>query len=259
MKFIYLNLFENDDKIGGLINLIWRAPGRNEFRRIIENYTYWIQKHGINLHLDTEVTLDVVKEFNPDIVIVATGSIPLKPPIKGIERNNVYKNNVIIGGGATGVELAMHIAKFGSLSLEVFEFLTLYKALEPEVALKMLHEGRNKVTVLEQLPKLGSALGKTTKWVLLDKCDALGVKFLTSVSVTEIGDNYVSYTDAAGKDQVINDVDMVYYATGVTPNNSLFKEINNLGNIDVHKIGDAKKPQTVLEAIETAYKVANRI
>jgi len=52
---------------------------------------------------------------------------------------------------------------------------------------------------------------------------------------------------------------MVYYATGVTPNNSLFKEINNLGNIDVHKIGDAKKPQTVLEAIETAYKVANRI
>jgi len=267
-----VHLFENDDKIGGLINLIWRAPGRNEFRRIIENYTYWIQKHGINLHLDTEVTLDVVKEFNPDIVIAATGSIPSKPPIKGIERNNVYfandvfsgdapigKNNVIIGGGATGVELAMHIAKFGSLSLEAFEFLTLYKALEPEVALKMLHEGRNKVTVLEQLPKLGSALGKTTKWVLLDKCDALGVKFLTSVKVTEIGDNYVSYTDAAGKDQVINDVDMVYYATGVTPNNSLFKEINNLGNIDVHKIGDAKKPQTVLEAIETAYKVANRI
>ncbi len=267
-----VHIFENYGKIGGLINLIWRAPGRNEFRRIIENYTYWIQKHGIHLHLDTEVTLDVVKEFNPDIVIVATGSIPLKPPIKGIERNNVYfandvfsgdapigKNNVIIGGGATGVELAMYIAKFGSLSLEAFEFLTLYNALEPEVALKMLHEGRNKVTVLEQLPKLGSALGKTTKWVLLDKCDALDVKFLTSVSVTEIGDNYVSYTDAAGKDQVINDVDMVYYATGVTPNNSLFKEINNLGNIDVHKIGDAKKPQTVLEAIETAYKVANRI
>ena len=52
---------------------------------------------------------------------------------------------------------------------------------------------------------------------------------------------------------------MVYYATGVAPNDGLAKELKVLDNIEIHKIGDAKKPQTVLEAIETAYKVANRI
>jgi 2,4-dienoyl-CoA reductase (NADPH2) len=267
-----VHIFEKDDKIGGLLNIIWIPPGRNEFKRMIDNYLYWIQKYGINLHLDQKVTINTVKTFNPDVVFLTTGSKPIKPPIPGINKQNVYwandvfsmdapvgKNNVIIGGGATGVELAIYLAKFGALSLEAFDFLTEYNALEPQVALKMLHKSRNKVTVLEQLPKLGSALGKTTKWVLLDKCDALGVKFHTGVRVKEIGENFVSYLDAKENEQIINNVDTIYYATGVTPNDELLKEIKALENIKAEKIGDARKPETVLEAIHRAYKLANNV
>ena len=267
-----VHIFEKDDKIGGLLNIIWIPPGRNEFKRMIDNYSYWLYKYGIQLHLDQEVTIETIKHLNPDIVLLATGSKPIRPPIPGIEKDNVFwandvfsgdapvgKNNVIIGGGATGIELAIYLAKFGSLSLEAFDFLTSYKALELDIALDMLHKGRNKVTVLEQLPKLGSALGKTTKWVLLDKCDALGIKFYTSVRVKEIGENYVSYLDTADNEQIINNVDIVYYATGVEPNNALYKEIKQIENIKVEKIGDARKPETVLEAIHRAYKIANNI
>jgi 2,4-dienoyl-CoA reductase (NADPH2) len=267
-----VHIFEKDDKIGGLLNIIWRPPGRSEFKRIIDDYNYWIQKYGISMHFQQEATLDTVKKFNPDVVFVATGSNPITPPIPGIDRENVFwankvfsgdapvgKNSVIIGGGATGVELAIYIAKYGTLSREAFDFLTFYNALEPQVALDMMHKGRNKVTVLEQMPKLGSALGKTTKWVLLDKCDALGVKFLTSVKVTEIGENYVNYSDASGNENAINDVDYVYYATGVESNDSLYKEIKDLGTIEVEKIGDARKPETVMEAVARGYKMGNRI
>jgi len=266
-----VHIFEKDDKIGGLLNVIWIPPGRNAFKRILDNYNYWIQKHRIITHLETEVTPEIVKEFNPDVVILATGSIPIKPPIQGIDRSHVFwandvftgdapvgQNNVIIGGGATGIELALYIAKYGTLSREAFEFLTFYKALEPEDALQMLHKGKKKVTLLEKLPKLGSILGRTTKWVLLDKCDSLGIRLITSASVTEIGRDYVNYKDAKGNDQVINDVDIVYYATGVKANDSLFKEIRSLG-IEVQKIGDARKPATVLEAIDKGYKIGNGI
>ncbi|GAI60272.1 unnamed protein product, partial [marine sediment metagenome] len=170
----------------------------------------------------------------------------------------VGKNNVIIGGGATGIELAIFLTKYGTLSRESFDFLTFYKALEAEIALEMLHEGRNQVTVLEMLPKLGSALGKTTKWVLLDKCDVLGVKLITGANIQEIGEDYVNYLDAADKEQVINNIDYVYYATGVEPNDSLSKEIKSL-NIKVEKIGDARKPQTVMEAVARGYKIGNAI
>ncbi|MFX1257546.1 MAG: FAD-dependent oxidoreductase, partial [Promethearchaeota archaeon] len=171
----------------------------------------------------------------------------------------IGRNNVIIGGGATGIELALYIAKYGSLSHEAFEFLTFYKALELDIALQMLYKGKKKVTVLEKLPKLGSALGKTTKWVLLDKCRLLDVNLIIGVTITEIGKNYVNYTDSTKKDQVVDNIDTIYYATGVISNNALAKEIKKLGNVEVQSIGDARKPATVLEAIERAYKIANRI
>lgn len=267
-----VHIFEKEDKIGGLLNIIWVPPGRNEFKRMIDNYTYWIQKYGIHTHLQSNVTIDTVKDFNPDVVLYAAGSIPITPPIKGIENSNVFwandvfsgdapvgRNNVIIGGGATGIELAIYITKFGNLSRESFDFLTFYDALEPDVALKMLHTGRNKVTVLEKLPKLGSALGKTTKWVLLDKCDMLGVKMIKNVEVTEIGNNYVNYKDANEREQTINEVDYVYYATGVTPNDELSDQIKKIDNLSIEKIGDARKPETVMEATSRGYKIGNKI
>ena len=266
-----VHIFEKADKIGGLLNIIWVPPGRNEFKRMIDNYSYWIQKYGIQVYFQHDVSLEKVKEFNPDVVFIATGSKPIIPTIKGIENKNVYwandvfsgdapvgKNNVIIGGGATGIELAIFLSKYGSLSKESFEFLTFYKALESEVALKMLHEGRNQVTVLEMLPKLGTALGKTTKWVLLDKCDALGVKLISGANIQEIGEDYVVYKDAADKEQVINEVDYVYHATGVEPKDSLYKEIKAL-NIPVEKIGDVRKPETVMEAVSRGYKIGNTV
>jgi 2,4-dienoyl-CoA reductase (NADPH2) len=266
-----VHIFEKEDRIGGLLNIVHIPAGRHEFYRMLEDYQYWIQKHGIIVHHGVEVTTDVVKEFNPDFVFLATGTLPIKPPIPGIDGEHVYwandalngdvpigKNNVIIGGGATGIELAIFIAKYGKLSLEAYEFLTQYKVLEIEDGLSKLYKGNKKVTVMEMLPRCGANLGKSTKWVLLDKCDMLGVKFLTGVNVTNIGKDSISYTDASDKEQVLNDVDSVYYATGVKPNNELYKEIQALG-FDVERIGDAKKPATVLEAVGTAFKIANKI
>jgi len=266
-----VHIFEKTDQIGGLLNIIWIPPGRHEFKRMIDNYSYWIQKFGIQVHFNEEVTIETVKEFNPDEVFVATGTTPIKPPIKGIDGENVYwanealsgdvpigENNVVIGGGATGIELAIFLAKYGRLSLEAFEFLTFYKAVELDDALDMMYKGKKKVTILEMLPRCGANLGKTTKWVLIEKCQKLGVNIINNAKVTEIGNNYVNYVDGADKDQVIESVDTIYYATGVNSNNSLYKEIRAL-KIPVQKIGDARKPATVMEAVERGYKMANNL
>ena len=52
---------------------------------------------------------------------------------------------------------------------------------------------------------------------------------------------------------------MVYYATGVRGNDFLYKEIVKLNKYRVEIIGDAKRPATIMEAIDKGYKVANRI
>ncbi len=266
-----VHLFEKDDKIGGLLNLIHIPPGRSEFKRMIEDYSYWFTKYGVRVNLKKEISVDDVKKFNPDVAIVATGTTPIKPPIPGIDKENVHwandalnedvpigMNNIIIGGGATGIELAIFLAKYGRLSLDAFDFLTRYGALGIDEAYKMIQKGSKKVTVLEMLPRCGANLGKTTKWVLMDKCAMLGVDIKTGVNVVEIKDEQVIYADATESQHILNDVDAVYYATGVKSNDSLFEEIkNSCPNMQVEKIGDARAVATVMEAVEMGYKIGN--
>jgi hypothetical protein len=78
------------------------------------------------------------------------------------------------------------------------------------------------------------------------------------VNVTEIGDNFVKYEDEKGVEQVVKNVDKVYYATGVKPNDNLYEPVKELG-IEVEKIGSARKPETALEAVHRGYKMANRL
>ncbi|MBN1801713.1 MAG: FAD-dependent oxidoreductase [Candidatus Lokiarchaeota archaeon] len=266
-------LFEKEDKIGGLLNLIHIPPGRSEFKRIIDDYSYWFTKYGVSVHYKKEVNLDVVKEVNPDAVVIATGTTPIKVPIPGINNEHVYwandalngdvpigNNNVVIGGGATGIELAIYLAKYGRMNLDAFDFLTRYKALELEDAFKMIQKGTKKVTVLEKLPRCGANLGKTTKWVLMDKCTMLGVKIETSVNVVEIKNNQVIYADSTEAQHVIDNVDAIYYATGVKSNDSLFEEIKtSCPDMNVEKVGDARKVATVLEAVEMGYEIGNNL
>ena len=58
---------------------------------------------------------------------------------------------------------------------------------------------------------------------------------------------------------MINNVDVVYYATGIKPNIELYNKIKQLNKFPVEKVGDARKPATIMEAIERGYKIANRI
>jgi hypothetical protein len=85
------------------------------------------------------------------------------------------------------------------------------------------------------------------------------VNLLKSVEVTEIGEDYVNYKDTNNRDQSINDVDYIYYATGVVPNDELYNQIKQTNEIPIEKIGDARKPETVMEAVSRGYKIGNKV
>jgi 2,4-dienoyl-CoA reductase (NADPH2) len=267
-----VELFDKENAIGGLIDSVYTPPGRREFVRLIDYYDYQIEKFGIKLHLGIDVTEENVDQVNPDVVIFATGTTPITPPIPGIDNENVFlatdilrgnaplgKNVVIIGGGATGIEVAIYVAKYGALKCDALEFLTFYNCLEPQVALDMLYKGYKKVTVLEMLPKVGAGIGKTTKWVLLGKCDRLGVKIMKNANISKIEKNKITYSLPGQEDLELEQIDTVIIATGVKPNDNLYNKIKSKGKYKCFLIGDAEKPATILEATHRAYRVANKI
>ncbi|MFC2019254.1 FAD-dependent oxidoreductase [Chloroflexota bacterium] len=110
-----------------------------------------LEKNGIELMVDEVITLDraqrVLTTASGETVgygklIMATGSIPVRPPIPGINMENVFsvwkdaeylvnmqqrlstaKDIVIIGGGFIGVEMADECKKIGDVNVTIVEIL----------------------------------------------------------------------------------------------------------------------------------------
>ncbi len=85
-----------------------------------------IERRGIDVRLNTEVTPELAKSLTPDVIIAAMGSFPVVPKIKGIEGPNVMGaeeayydpekvggSAVILGCGLVGAELGVFFGAAG--------------------------------------------------------------------------------------------------------------------------------------------------
>lgn len=74
-------LLERDAELGGQILTASRLPGREEVAEATSHLAVQIRRLGVQVHLRTEATAEKIKEFAPDAVIIATGSVPAPPAI----------------------------------------------------------------------------------------------------------------------------------------------------------------------------------
>ena len=83
-----------------------------------------MEKAGVDIRLNTEVTPELVRKHQPEALIIAIGSKPTVPPIPGIEHaivaddlpdmmDKVGQDVVVIGAGLVGCETAVHLAQNG--------------------------------------------------------------------------------------------------------------------------------------------------
>ncbi len=84
-----VKLYERQRELGGQINLLVRVPNRVEFGDAARNQQREIHEAGVEVHLGVEVTAEMVEHEQPDAVIIATGSLPLLPPVPGAELPHV--------------------------------------------------------------------------------------------------------------------------------------------------------------------------
>ena len=61
------------------------SPGKQEMTKWLVHLNYRAKKAGVKFEFGKEATVEAVREFAPDAVIVATGAKPLIPPIKGTQ------------------------------------------------------------------------------------------------------------------------------------------------------------------------------
>ena len=224
--------------MGGALNYIKDVPFKDDMKR----YTDWIirtvKNKNIKIHINTEVTPELVEEIKPDFLIIAVGAEPIVPEIEGVHGKNVIlatevtekiadigNKVVIVGGGLVGCEEAVNLAK---------------------------HNGRD-VTILEMQPDVAIDSAHLHRSALVGQLDEY-VKYFTNVKCTKIGENGVTAVDKDGSEKFY-EADTVVIAAGMKSLNRVVESLR--GCIPEYRIiGDCLKPRKILEAVYGGYDAA---
>ena len=263
-----VSLYEKERMLGGQLNLAAVPPGKDEFRNIIVYLGKQMKELGIEVVLGKVVTPDFVMNENPDVVIIATGAMPIIPEIRGIDRANVVTANqvlagevevgrivVVVGGGGVGCETALLLAKRGAMDAEIALFLLSSRALDAETVLSLTRKG-SQVTIVEMLKSVGRDVGIGRRGVLRKHLRDFGVEIITEAKVDEITDTGVIVTKNGAQQHV--DAMTIVLAVGYQPNSELYRNLE--GKIsELFVIGDSKEPRRALDAIHEGATIARQI
>ncbi len=240
-----VSLYEKSDRLGGQWLLAAIPPCKTEHNTLTIWQKNQLKKLGVDIHMNTEVTDELIDEVKPDSIIIATGVRPTTPPIPGVDLPHVKQafdvlslkengwggNTVVIGGGPVGCDVAAHVA-FHTVALG------------------------GKVTVLEMLPAISPGTFLTNDW-MFDEMKQLKVDLVTSASVKKITEDSVEY-EKDGQQHVIEKVSMVILATGAKSNADLAKKLEEKG-IACVVVGDAVSPRKATQAVREGFEAGLKV
>ncbi|QZY51541.1 NADPH-dependent 2,4-dienoyl-CoA reductase [Leucobacter tenebrionis] len=212
-----VTLFEASDRIGGQLNVALQVPGKSEFRETLRYFGVRIEETGVELRLNHRVTATELAEQGFDEVVVATGVVPRRPDIPGLEHPSVLGYlDVLREKAPVGERVA--ILGAGGIGFDVAEYLTApsedpgwsdASAEDPEALRAFLahwgvdrdyaHAGglqppaqerpaRDVVMLQRKSGKLGAGLGKTTGWIHRTELARRGVQMMPGVEYLGIDD-----------------------------------------------------------------------
>jgi NADPH-dependent 2,4-dienoyl-CoA reductase/sulfur reductase-like enzyme len=233
----HVELFEAREALGGHAALAAVPPHKQGARALTNCLAAAVRRTGIPVHTGTRVGVeDLVGRF-PDAVIVATGAEAAVPAIPGLAEfgfwtaQQILRGEVqagprvlVIGGGMIGVEVSEYLATRGG-----------------------------EVTIVELLPEVARDMEPIGRALLLKRLQALPVRILTGAAVELVSISGIC-VDRCEEKVFLDPVDTVVVAAGAQPVEELSRDLRDL-EIEVHVIGDARRPRRIFDAIHEGYEV----
>ena len=261
----WVTLFDAAPEIGGQFNLARRIPGKEEFGETLRYFDRRLQKAGVSLELGTCCDAASLVEAGFEHVVLATGIVPRRLELPGIEHEKVIAYSDLIEGYRIAGERVAIIGA-GGIGFDVAEFLTHADddrdelerfqgewGIDPDFAnrggLKPPSDEavRRQVWLLQRkTSKVGDGLAKTTGWIRRTLLKKRGVQMLSGVSYERIDDAGL-HIIVDGQQQCLP-VDHVVVCAGQEPRRDLEEglraaavPLSLIGGADVARELDAKR------------------
>ncbi len=229
-------LYEREHELGGQWNIACAFPGKEGYASLTDYLKRSLDSHGIPVVLGVEVTREKVLEEKPDVVVVATGAVPVGLDVPGGMARHVVQGHDVIAGKA---EVKGKVVVVGG------------RFIGMEVAIWLAEQGREVSLVTKAgLGEDGIKLEQLSFKTLADRLVELGVPLFLNTPVLEITDSHVV---VPLKDQVyFIPADTVVLSVGMRAVNRLAQELQGLVP-EVYTVGDRVKPQ---DASTVSYQAA---
>lgn len=247
-------LIEKNAELGGLCRTIAKIPDKkrlNDFPVYLENRAKKIN----NLFTFTNMAADMnfINNLKPDIIVNATGSTPLLPPINGLKENidkedgkirsilkmikdipnfpedATNKKVVVVGGGAVG--------------LDVVEFFAKRNA---------------EVSIVEMLPVVGKDLDFVTKVDVTNMLEKHHVNVLTNTALKEVkAESFIVEKDGM---QETLDFDYGFVCLGMRNYAPIYETLQKEyqdSDVEIVNIGDSVRARRIIDGVAEGRNILN--
>jgi 2,4-dienoyl-CoA reductase (NADPH2) len=263
-----VTLFEAAPEIGGQFQMARRVPGKEEFSETLRYFRRRLETTGVTVRLGHAVTAAELASGGFDHVVVATGVVPRRPPIPGLDqpavlsyievllgRREVGRRVAIIGAGGIGFDVATFLAHGEGGDDAITGYNEEWgidaqpstragvEGIEPRPA----SSGREIWLLQRKTGKPGRGLGKTTGWAHRLGLQRRGVHMLAGVKYLGVEPGGLRI-EVDGAERLL-EVDHIVVCAGQEPLKTLAGELEGAG-VAVSLVGGA------LEAAELDAKRA---
>lgn len=248
-------LLEKKPYLGGLATEISKIPDK---KRLADFPNYMIHRTNKLKNLfaftNTDANVDFIKNLKPNIIVNATGSSPLLPPIPGLHENidkeggkvasilnminhvNDYptdltgKKVVVIGGGAVGLDVVEFFAPRGA-----------------------------EVSIVEMMPVIGNGIDPVSKVDMGTLMDKYHVNQMTNTALKEVReDNFLVEADGELKELPF---DYGFVCLGMRAEQPVLKDIKEAfeddDSVEIVNIGDSVRARRIIEGTEEGRNIIN--
>lgn len=239
----HVTVCEEKGAIGGLARLAAIPPGRSENMDIVVFFKNELERLKVAIRLNTALTRELLRTENPDAIILATGSLPETPMIKGLFQTQMElclvtdlltrqsaagDKVIIIGGDQAGLVLADFLAE----------------------------EGKT-VALLNRKTHFGVQMSANDRFYLRERLKRPSVKLYKKAAIKKFLPNGVVFR-SQGEEIELDGYDTVAIAEKMTAIRKPLELIKELG-IPFHIIGDAKSPRILMHALSEAEEIGRSI
>jgi NADPH-dependent 2,4-dienoyl-CoA reductase/sulfur reductase-like enzyme len=234
-------LFEKAPQLGGLLQGAAKSPLKADLKKYLDwSIRTAVRNKNVRLRIGTEATVKLVAEEEAEVLIVATGAIPVIPKLTyqdaskiiwvgDVDNGNIkIGNNVLIAGaGLTGCE----------------------------AALRFLQSGK-KVTLIDALPKeeLGSGSSPINAYAIFNMLAEYNVDFRTRTKLMDVTQDYAIVVKDGREEGLV--FDTLILSLGTEVDNETIDLFRN-AVADCYVVGTSNgKSGTVWNAITSAFDAA---